>query len=304
MTTTFGTAPGKKPKAKGAAKVHTAKSKGQFAVFWLMFRRNKLAVVGLVIMVALVLCALTADFITPYYPNDQNLQGAFQWPSSDHWFGTDEFGRDIFTRVVYGSRQSLFVGLASVAISCVIGSLLGLIGGFYGGLIDNVVMRVSDTFMSIPSTLLAIAIVGSLGSSMRNLLMAIAIAQIPGFARIMRAAVLKVRSMEYIIAARVLGIPNRSIIMQDVLPNCLSPIIVNITLSVGFAILSCAGLSFLGLGIQPPTPEWGGMISTAKNYVRDYPYMTIFPGAAIMLTILALNFLGDGLRDALDPKMR
>lgn len=276
----------------------------QIAVFWLMFCRNKLAVVGLAVLIALTACALLADFITPYYPNDQNLMGAFLSPSAEHWFGTDEFGRDIFTRVIYGAQQSLFVGFTAVAISCVIGSIFGLLSGFYGGTTDNIVMRIMDTLMSIPSTLLAIAIVGSLGSNMQNLLLAIAIAQIPGFARIMRASVLKVRNMDYVTSARILGIPNRQIIIKDVLPNCLSPIIVNATLCVGFAILACAGLSFLGLGIQPPTPEWGGMISTAKNYIRDYPYMTIFPGAAIMLTILALNFLGDGLRDALDPKMR
>lgn len=276
----------------------------RLSVFWLMFRRNKLAVVGLGVLVLLALCALTADFITPYYPNDQNLSGAFQWPSGDHWFGTDEFGRDIFTRVIYGSRQSLVIGFCAVAISMLVGSLLGLLSGYYGGILDSVVMRLVDTVMSIPSTLFAIAIVSTLGSSMRNLLIAIAIAQIPSFARIMRASVLKVRGMDYVTAAKVLGIGDRRILLEDILPNCLSPIIVQATLNVAFAILAAAGLSFLGLGIQPPTPEWGSMISTAKNYIRDYPYMTIFPGAAIMITILALNFLGDGLRDALDPKLR
>ena len=275
-----------------------------FQVFWKMFRRNRLAVIGMIILLGLLFCVAAADVITPYYPNDQNLSGAFQTPTSAHWFGTDEFGRDIFTRVIYGSRQSLFIGFCAVAISLTAGSILGLFGGYYGGVLDAVVMRSVDTVMSIPSTLFAIAIVATLGSNMRNLLIAIAVAQIPTFARIMRASVLKVKGMDYVTAAKVLGVADHRILLEDILPNCLSPIIVQSTLSVAFAILSAAGLSFLGLGIQPPTPEWGSMISTAKNYIRDYPYMTIFPGAAIMITILALNFLGDGLRDALDPKLR
>lgn len=287
-----------------ATKRSTNKSESNFSLFWRMFRKNKLAVCGLIVLLLIILMAALADVITPYYPNEQNLRGAFQYPSSDHWFGTDEFGRDIFTRVVYGSRQSLIIGFGAVAISMTVGCLLGLLAGYYCGVVDTVLMRLIDTVMSIPSTIFAIAIVATLGSNMGNLLIAIAIAQIPAFARIMRSSVLKVRNSDFVTASRVLGISDKQILLEDILPNCLSPIIVQATLEVAFAILSAAGLSFLGLGIQPPTPEWGAMISSAKSYIRDFSYMTVFPGLAIMVTILALNFLGDGLRDALDPKLR
>ena len=179
-----------------------------------------------------------------------------------------------------------------------------MISGFYGGWLDNLLMRITDVMMAIPGMLLAIAIVAALGSNLRNLLIAIAIAKLPNFARIMRATVMSAKGQEYVIASKVLGIPNWKILLQDILPNSLSPMIVQATLGIAFAILTAAGMSFMGLGIQPPTPEWGSMISTAKNYIRDYPYMVMFPGAAIMITILALNLLGDGLRDALDPKLR
>ena len=179
-----------------------------------------------------------------------------------------------------------------------------MISGFYGGWLDNLLMRITDVMMAIPGMLLAIAIVAALGSSLKNLLIAIAIAKLPNFARIMRATVMSAREQEYVTASKVMGIPNWKILLEDILPNSLSPMIVQATLGIAFAILTAAGMSFMGLGIQPPTPEWGAMISTAKNYIRDYPYMVMFPGAAIMITILALNLLGDGLRDALDPKLR
>ena len=227
-----------------------------------------------------------------------------KFPSMEHPFGTDEFGRDILSRIIYGTRQSLVIGVGSIAIAVLAGGLIGLISGFYGGWLDNLLMRITDVMMAIPGMLLAIAIVAALGSSLKNLLIAIAIAKLPNFARIMRATVMSAREQEYVTASKVMGIPNWKILLGDILPNSLSPMIVQATLGIAFAILTAAGMSFMGLGIQPPTPEWGAMISTAKNYIRDYPYMVMFPGAAIMITILALNLLGDGLRDALDPKLR
>ena len=227
-----------------------------------------------------------------------------KFPSMEHPFGTDEFGRDILSRIIYGTRQSLVIGVGSIAIAVLAGGLIGLISGFYGGWLDNLLMRITDVMMAIPGMLLAIAIVAALGSSLKNLLIAIAIAKLPNFARIMRATVMSAREQEYVTASKVMGISNWKILLEDILPNSLSPMIVQATLGIAFAILTAAGMSFMGLGIQPPTPEWGAMISTAKNYIRDYPYMVMFPGAAIMITILALNLLGDGLRDALDPKLR
>lgn len=273
-------------------------------MFYYMFLKNKKAVFGLIVLIVIILCAIFANFIAPFSFDEQNLQNAFMPPSLEHWFGTDEFGRDIFSRVIYGSRQSLFIGIASVAFSTIIGGLLGLISGYSGGIIDSIIMRIMDIILSIPSMLLAISVVAALGPSVRNLLFAIGISKIPNYARIMRASVMSVKDMEYIEAARILGVSNKEIVFKDILLNSLSPLIVQVTVGVAFAILTAASMSFLGLGIQPPTPEWGAMISTAKNYIRDYPYMTIFPGITTMITILSLNLLGDGLRDALDPKLR
>lgn len=269
-----------------------------------MFRRNPLAVAGSVVLILLILAAIFADYITPYYAESQNLMEAFQGPSALHWFGTDEFGRDIYSRVIYGTRQSLLIGFASIAIAVAAGCFIGLISGYYQGALGSFLMRVMDIIMAIPSMLFAIAIVAALGSNLRNLLIAIAFSRIPIYARLMRSSVVSVKQMEYVTAAKVMGISDKKIILEDILPNSLSPIIVQATLGVAFAILTAAGMSFLGLGIQPPTPEWSNMISVAKTYIREYPHMTIFPGAAIMITILSLNLMGDGLRDALDPKMR
>ncbi|PAB58589.1 peptide ABC transporter permease [Anaeromicrobium sediminis] len=267
-------------------------------------RRSKLAMIGLGMIVILVLSALCAPIISPYEYDAQDLENAFQSPSKEHLFGTDEFGRDIFSRMIWGSRISLSVGFLAVSISLIIGGLLGAISGYYGGRIDNVIMRSMDVLLSIPSILLAISIAASLGPGLRNLMIAVGISSIPGYARLVRASVLTIREMEYIEAAKSVGSSDFRIIMKHILPNCLAPIIVQATLGVAFAILTAAGLSFIGLGIQPPTPEWGAMLSGGRLYIRDYAYMTLFPGLAIMITILALNFLGDGLRDALDPKLR
>ena len=276
----------------------------EFRLFWRMLRKNKLAMLGLVILTLIVLTAIFANVLAPYDYTAQNLANMKKFPSLEHPFGTDEFGRDILSRIIYGTRQSLIIGVGSIAIAAFAGGFIGLVSGFYGGWLDNLLMRITDVMMAIPGMLLAIAIVAALGSSLRNLLIAIAIAKRPNFARSMRATVMSAKGQEYVTASKVLGIPNWKILLQDILPNSLSPMIVQATLGIAFAILTAAGMSFMGLGIQPPTPEWGSMISTAKNYIRDYPYMVMFPGAAIMITILALNLLGDGLRDALDPKLR
>lgn len=280
------------------------KNKAKSSTFWLIFSKNKLAVGGLVVLILFILMAIFANVIAPYDSAKQDLLYAKQGPSMTHWLGTDEFGRDILSRIIYGARQSLFIGFAAVFIAMITGSLLGLIAGYYGKAIDSVIMRIMDILMAIPSMLLAIAIVAALGAGIGNLLLAIAIASIPSYARVMRASVMSVKEQDYIMAARSVGVGTVRILFEDILPNCLSPIIVQSTIGVAFAILTTASLSYLGLGVQPPTAEWGQMISTAKDFMRDYPYMILAPGISIMLTILSLNLVGDGLRDALDPKLR
>jgi peptide/nickel transport system permease protein len=222
----------------------------------------------------------------------------------EHPFGTDHYGRDQFTRVMYGASYSLLVGIIAVAISCVIGSTLGMIAGYYGGLAETIIMRTCDVFVGIPSILLGVAIMSAFGQSIGVLMWAIGLVYVPMFARIARAAVLPVRDQEYIEAARVIGVGDLSIIFKHVLPNALSPIIVQTTMGVANAILTASNLSFLGLGIPVPAPEWGAMLSSTRNYIRDYGYLTLFPGLAIMVTVLAFNLMGDGLRDALDPKLK
>jgi peptide/nickel transport system permease protein len=259
-----------------------------------------------VILVLLALSAIFADFIADYDSKviAQNISERLQGPSAAHWFGTDEFGRDIFARIIHGGRVSLVVGLISVSVSLIIGGALGAFAGFYGGNVDNVIMRIMDIFLAIPSTLLAITIVAALGTSLVNVMLAIGISGIPNFARIVRAAVMSVKDQEFVESARAIGASNATIIFREIIPNCMAPIIVQATLSVASAILSTASLSFLGLGVQPPSPEWGAMLSSGRNFLRDAIHITLFPGLAIVITILALNLLGDGLRDALDPRLK
>jgi peptide/nickel transport system permease protein len=267
-------------------------------------RRNRLAIVGLCIMVVLVVVAVFAPWVAPYDFAAQNLSDAFEPPCLKYLLGTDDFGRDILSRLIYGARISLQVGIFAVGLSMCVGGVLGAISGYYGGKIDDVIMRFMDILLSIPQILLAVTIAAALGPGLLNLTVAVGVSNIPSFARVVRGAVLSIVGQEYIEAAQCMGASDTWIIARHILPNCSAPIIVQATLRVAGAILAAAALSFLGLGIQPPTPEWGGMLSAARGYVRDYPYMTISPGLAIMITILALNFLGDGLRDAMDPKMK
>ncbi|MCT4563857.1 MAG: ABC transporter permease [Maledivibacter sp.] len=288
---------------KNRARVRN-KKRSQWVEIGRRLKKNKAAMFGLSIILLLILTAIFADFIAPYHYAKQSLKDALQTPSSAHWFGTDEFGRDIFTRVVYGARISLMVGILAVGIAMIIGGALGAIAGFYGGKLDNIIMRCMDVLLAIPSILLAIAIVASLGPGLANLMIAVGISNIPRYARIMRASILSVRDQEYIEASKSVGANDFAIIVKHIIPNCLAPVIVQATLGVASAILSCAGLSFIGLGINPPTPEWGSMLSRGRDYIRDCWHITAFPGLAIMITIFSLNLLGDGLRDAFDPKLK
>lgn len=280
------------------------KSESYFASVWTEFRKNRAAVVGMAILLTIILVAIFADMLAPCDPYLQVYAEALQPPSAAHLFGTDEFGRDIFSRVLYGARISLLVGVVSVAIACVFGSLLGASAGYFGGAYDAVVMRCMDVLLAIPSLLLNLSIVAALGKSVFNMMLAVGVSNVPRYCRIMRASVLQIKNTEYVDAARVSGASHMFIILRHIIPNCLAPIIVQATLSVGSAIIACAGLSFLGVGIPAPIPEWGAMLSNGKDFLRHNAYITIFPGLAIMLTVLSLNLMGDGLRDAFDPKLR
>ena len=286
--------------------VETQKKRSMALEIWRRLKKNKMAMLGLTILVMLALTAIFADVIADYDTKviAQDIPNRLQGPSMEHWCGTDEFGRDIFARLVHGSRVSLVVGLISVSISLFIGGALGAIAGYYGGRVDNVIMRIMDIFLAVPSILLAMTIVAALGTSLVNVMLAIGVSGVPGYARIVRASVMSIKDQEFVEASRAIGAKSPTTIFREILPNCLAPIIVQATLSVAGAILSTASLSFIGLGVQPPSPEWGTMLSGGRNYLRDALHLTLFPGLAIVITILALNLLGDGLRDALDPRLK
>lgn len=280
------------------------KKQSFFSEVWMRLKRNKAAMIGLAVLVTLIFCAVFAQFIAPYGYDDQDLKRRFLAPSLGFPMGTDSYGRDILSRIIYGSRISLMVGLVSVTISAAAGIFLGAVAGFYGRAVDNIIMRTVDILLAIPSILLAISIAAALGSGLRNMMLAIAIGAIPNYCRIVRASILSVKDQEYVEAARAIGASDGRIIWKHILPNCLAPIIVQATLGVASAILSAASLSFIGLGVQPPAPEWGAMLSAGRDYIRDYWWIVTFPGVAIMITIFALNLFGDGLRDALDPRLK
>jgi peptide/nickel transport system permease protein len=242
--------------------------------------------------------------VAPFSYDEQDLRQRFLAPSAEHLFGTDEYGRDIFSRIVYGSRTSLLVGAISVTISSGIGTLLGAISGYYGNRVDNIIMRFIDIMLAIPNILLAISIAATLGPGIINVMIAVGISSVPGYARLVRASVMSLRDQEFIEAARSIGANDFRIITRHILPNCMAPIIVQATMSIAIAILSAAALSFLGLGVQPPVPEWGSMLSNGRAYIRDYWWVVTFPGVAIMATVFAFNLFGDGLRDALDPRLK
>ncbi len=271
---------------------------------WKRFSRSKTAMLGLAVLCIFILLAAFAPLIAPYGYDEQNLREAYQGISMRHLLGTDNLGRDTLSRLIWGSRISLVVGLLAVAIGAAVGGLLGSFAAFYGGRIDSVLMRVVDIMMAIPSMVLAIAICAALGPGLVNTMIAVGFSSVPTYARVVRSAVLTIRQQEYIEAAGAIGSGNWRTIAKHIIPNSLAPIIVQASLGVGNAIQSAASMSFLGLGIQPPTPEWGAMLSTGRQFIRDYPMMVVAPGVCIMLVISSLNLLGDGLRDALDPRMK
>ena len=290
----------------------TVKARTLWADAWRRFKKNKMAVISLIFLLCLALIGIIT-FLIDWDTNDsiydtlvisQNLTQRFEPPSSSHILGLDEFGRDILLRILWGTRYSLFMSIAAVLAAGIVGIVIGAVAGYYGGRVDNVIMRLMDVVLSLPYMLLAIAIVAALGPGLVNVLISIAIGYVPEFARITRASVMTIREREFIEAAKAVGASDRKIIFQQILPNAMAPLIVEVTMAIAGAILSIAGLSFLGLGIQPPLPEWGAMLTNARGYIRDAWHITVFPGLVILVTILALNIIGDGLRDALDPKLK
>ncbi|EMR05493.1 Glutathione transport system permease protein gsiD [Bhargavaea cecembensis DSE10] len=280
------------------------KTAGPWREAWNGFRKSKAALFGAAIVLMFVLLAFAGPLIAPEGINEQDMSKRLMAPSAEHWFGTDDFGRDILSRVIHGARISLWVGFFSVIGSVIVGSLLGIIAGYYGRWVDTIISRLFDIMLAFPSILLAIAIVSVLGPSLQNALIAIAVINIPNFGRLIRSRVLSIKQDEYITAAKGIGMKDSRILFSHILPNSMAPVIVQGTLAVATAILEAAALGFLGLGAQAPAPEWGKMLSDARNYLRDAPWTMIFPGLAIMLTVLGFNLMGDGLRDALDPKMK
>lgn len=271
---------------------------------WRSFKKSKISLVGAGIVLFFILLAIFGSMIAPEGMNEQNLSNRLLAPSSEHWFGTDDFGRDIFSRVIHGASISLKVGFFSVILSVIIGSFLGIIAGYYGRWIDTIISRIFDILLAFPSILLAIAIVAVLGPSLQNALLAIAIINVPNFGRLIRSKVLSVKEEEYIVAAKAIGMRDSRILFSHILPNSMTPIIVQGTLAIATAIIEAAALGFLGLGAQAPAPEWGKMLADSRIYLIKAPWTMIFPGLAIMLTVLGFNLMGDGLRDALDPKMK
>lgn len=278
-------------------------SQGQLV--WRRFRKNRLAMTGLVVILIYMALILAAPLYLDYSRvTDMNISARFTAPCAEYLLGTDQYGRDLFARIVYGGRISLFAGLASVMLSLLVSCVLGGLAGYKGGKVDNIIMRVLDVFMAVPSLLLSMAIVAALGSGVSKLLIAITITSIPGNSRMVRSATLSVKNQEFIEAARCGGQNTAAIIVRHILPNCIGPIIVNATLSLGTVIISIASLGFLGIGITPPTPEWGTILSENRQFIRSFAYLGLVPGIAIGLAVMCLNFIGDGLRDAFDPRTR
>lgn len=289
--------------AKGAT-MERKKKESQFSLVMKRLAKNRLAMAGLCITLLLFLLALLSPVIMPYAYDELNMIDRFAKPSLRHLCGADEMGRDIFSRLLYGARWSLALGFLATIISTAIGMVIGSIVGYFGGTVDTVVMRFIDILQAIPGILLAIAISACLGSGFVNTIIALSIGGIPMTVRLLRGSIMGVRKMEYLEAAQTINCSVPRLIVRHILPNSISPIIVSVTMGIGNTILMAASLSYIGLGVQPPTPEWGAMLSAGRTYMRDYPHMVLFPGIAIALVVLSLNMLGDGLRDAMDPKLK
>ena len=291
------------------------KKQSQFIQVWKRFRKSPSGMIGLFIIFILIFTAIFADIISPpvldpflqeYVPayRSQDWTNRFASPGRENFFGTDSLGRCIFDRIVHGARLSLYIGTFAIGISMIFGTIIGLVAGYYAGISDNLLMRFTDIMLAIPGILLAMTIVAALGGGLRNLVIAIGISSIPVFARQVRSSVISIREQEFIEAARSVGASDIRIMLKYILPNCMAPIIVRITMGMAVAILSAAALSFIGLGIQPPLPEWGAMLSDGRAFIRDHSPSVIFPGMAIALVVFGFNLLGDGLRDALDPRLK
>ena len=294
------------PKRAAIARIHQYKKKSQLKTIWMRLRKNRMAMFGLILFLVMMTGVLSADLFLSYEGQaiSQNLSQRFRAPSMQHLLGTDQYGRDVFARVVYGGRISMFVGLATICVSLTLGAIIGATAAYYGGRVDNILMRFMDVFLAIPNILMAITLVAALGTSIFNLILAMGISQTPRMSRIVRSSVLGIIGQEYIEAARACGASDARIIFRHILPNAMGPILVQVTQTVARSVITIASLSFIGLGISEPTPEWGSMLSEAKSQLRYHPYLAVAPGVAIVMAVMSLTLLGDGLRDALDPRLK
>jgi peptide/nickel transport system permease protein len=276
----------------------------QFREIWRRLKRNRAAIVGGIIVLLFVATAILAPWLSPYHPNEGDLTQRLKAPDREHLLGTDPLGRDLLSRVIYGARISLQIQLVAVVIAMVVGIILGMVGGYYGGTFDHLIMRLMDILLAFPGIFLAIAIIAVLGPGLTNLMLAAGIYSIPQFARIVRGSVLSLKEKEFVEAAKAVGEKDFNILFRYLLPNSMAPIIVQTTLRMATVLLTASGLSFLGLGVQPPTAEWGAMLSNARAYLITAPHVATVPGLAIMLVVMGFNLFGDGLRDSLDPRLR
>ena len=280
------------------------KRRSKFAGIMHRLKKNKAAMISLVVLIIVLLVGIFGQYIAPYRYDEQDYSLSYAKPSREHLLGCDQLGRDIFSRLIYATKQSLQLGILATGIAAVIGVTIGCIAGFYGGWVDNLLMRLLDIYQSVPMFLLCVSLAAVMGPSLRNAVLAIGIATVPLPARLMRASILTVRSQEYIEASRMCNASSFRLIVSHIIPNAIAPIIVSVTMTVGMNILSGASLSYIGLGAQPPIPEWGAMVADARNVMRDHAVLAAYPGICIMITVLACNLLGDGLRDALDPRLK
>lgn len=296
--------PKKKEKTQAGETHYEVKRRSMFQESMHRLLRNKLAMAGAMVLLVVIVLCLMADIICPEGYDNQNILNRFIAPCAQYPFGTDSLGRSMLARILYGGRNSLLVGVIATTFSGIVGTFLGALAGFYGNRVDNLIMRILDIFSAIPNMLMAIAVSAALGGGLFNCIIAISISGVPQIARTVRAPILAVKEQEYVEAARAIDAKDMRIIFRHVLPNVMSPLIVSLTSHVATAILVAAALSFLGLGVQPPVPEWGSLISDSRQYIREYPYLVTFPGLSIAITVLSMNLFGDGLRDALDPKLK